>query len=220
MGITVKDLMQPPKFEGLGKFVYSRAGNDDWPATFTFEFFGGQLSVEVEEEELLNPPVVGSMFFISGDLRRNSRNGTISLAATGHKFVASSSENLSSEQMDQYVRGLSIRGVGVVEDKQSVVMGRQPAYLSAMLKWQGATHQFKKLPPELFQRIPGKGSYVRFELSMRVREERSREGQMIMLQIPFLESVTLDKLESGSVSGVSSAAVPPVKPVAAPAGKV
>ena len=76
--------------------------------------------------------------------------------------------------MEQYVRGLSIHGVGIVEDKQSFVIGRQPAFLSAMLKWQGATHQFKKLPPELYQRVPGKGSYVRFELSMRVREERTR----------------------------------------------
>ena len=111
MGITTKELMQPPKFEGLGKFVYSRPGNGDWAPSFMFEFFGGQVSVEVEESESLNPPAVGSMYFIAGDLRRNPRNGSVSLAAKTHRFVAKDDESLSSEQLDQYVRGLSIRGV-------------------------------------------------------------------------------------------------------------
>jgi len=57
MAITSKELMQAPKFEGLGKYVYCRAGNGDWAPTYTFEFFGGQVSVEVEESEVLNPPV-------------------------------------------------------------------------------------------------------------------------------------------------------------------
>ncbi|MDR0327737.1 MAG: hypothetical protein LBI05_05525 [Planctomycetaceae bacterium] len=54
--------------------------------------------------------------------------------------------------------------------------------------WQGATHQFKKLTPEMFQRIPQKG-YVRFEMGLLVREERNQDGQMIILQIPTLVSV-------------------------------
>jgi hypothetical protein len=204
MGITNKELMQTPKFEGLGKFVYARPGNGDWAPTFTFEFFGGQVSVEVGESESLNPPAVGTMYFIQGDLRRNARNGTITLGAKSHKYVAVNEDGLSMEQTDQYVRGLVIRGVGVVEDKQSFQMVRQPAFLSATLKWQGGIHRFKQLPPELYQRIPGKGSYVRFELSIRVREERNNEGQLVVLQVPSLESIQLDKLETGSVAGTSS----------------
>ena len=216
MGITPKELMQPPKFEGLGKFVYSRPGNGDWGPTFMFEFFGGQVSVEVEESESLNPPAVGSMFFIAGDLRRNPRNASITLAAKSHRFVAENAESLSSEQLEQYVRGLSIRGVGIVEDKQSFQMPHQPAFLSAILKWQGATHKFKTLPPELFQRIPSKGSYVRFDLSMRVREERNLDGQLVVLQILSLEGIHLDKLETGSVPS-STVGATPVAKTAAPA---
>jgi hypothetical protein len=213
MGITPRELMQAPKFEGLGKFVYARPGSGDWSSSFMFEFFGGQVSVEVEESELLNPPAVGSMYLIAGDLRRNARNGTITLSAKAHRFVSSSEEGLSSEQMDQYVRGLLIRGVGVVEDKNSFQSTRQVAFLSATLKWQGATHKFKSLPPELFQRVPGKGSYVRFDLSMRVREERTLEGQTVVQQVPALEAIYLDKLETGSVPG-PAAGSPTAKPVA------
>ena len=53
----------------------------------------------------------------------------------------------------------------------------------------GATHQFKKLSPELYQRIPtpAKGAdrdpaYVRFELTRLVREERNTDGQMVVPQ--------------------------------------
>jgi len=54
--------MEAPMFVGLGKFVYSRPGNGDWPPSFMFEFFGGQMSIEVEESEVLNPPAVDSFF--------------------------------------------------------------------------------------------------------------------------------------------------------------
>jgi len=208
MAITSKELMQAPKFEGLGKYVYCRAGNGDWAPTYTFEFFGGQVSVEVEESEVLNPPVVGSMFFISGHVRRSNRNGSITLAATDKKFIVADSDLLSSEQTHQYCRGLLITGVGVIEDKQSAQIGRSPAFLSATLKWQGVTHQFKKLTPEMYQKIPSPGSYVRFQLGMLVREERNADGQMVVLQMPSLVSVQLDKLETGSVASASASAVP------------
>jgi hypothetical protein len=73
------------------------------------------------------------------------------------------------------------------------------------LRWQGATHQFKKLSPEVYQTIPSKG-YVRFELAMLVREERNLDGQMVVLQIPSLVAIQLDKLETGSVASSSTAA--------------
>ena len=207
MGITPRELMQPPKFEGLGKYVYCRPGNGDWSPTYTFEFFGGQVSVEVDESEIANPPVVGSMFQISGHLRRSSRNGSISLAATEKKFVSASDSDLSLEQAERYVGGLRIYGVGVVKDKQSSMIGRGPAFLSATLEWQGATHQFKKLTPEMYTRIPspGKGgdrrdsAYVRFELGILVREERNIEGQMVVLQIPSLVMISREELVTGSV---------------------
>jgi len=206
MPITAKELMQPPKFEGLGKFVYSRAASGEWAPTFTFEFFGGQVSVEVEESEILNPPAVGSMFFISGFVRRSHRNGSITLAATDKKFVVADPDNLSVEQMEQFIGGLRIRGVGVVVDKQATTIGRQLPYLSATLRWQGATHQFKKLTPEIYQRVPSKG-HVRFELNMRVREERNTDGQLIVLQIPSLELIQSDTLQSGSTPAAGGTSV-------------
>lgn len=212
MGITAKELMQAPKFEGLGKYVYCRPGSGEWGPTYTFEFFGGQVSVEVEESEVTNPPDVGAMFLISGHVRRSNRNGSITLAATSKKFVAANEDTLTEVQLEQYVRGFRILGVGSVEDKQSVQIGRQSAYLSATLKWQGATHQFKKLTPEMYQRIPSKG-YVRFELSIRVRDERNQEGQMVILQIPSLVAIQTDTLSTGSVPSPAAAGMgTPVSP--------
>ena len=201
MTITLKELMQPPKFEGLGKFVYARAANGEWAPTFTFEFFGGQVSVEVDDSEVASPPAIGSMFSIAGHVRRSNRNGSITLAATEKKFVSQDSSGLSEEQTGQYAHGLSFRGVGVVKAKDSTQIGRQPAFLSSTLEWQGATHQFKRLTPEIYQRIPAvsrdprEPSYVRFELAMLVREERNTDGQLVALQIPSLTSIQLDSLE-------------------------
>jgi len=228
MAITARELMQPPVFEGLGKFVYCRGASGDWPASFSFEFFGGQMSVEVDESELQNPPAVGAFFFITGNVRRNTRNGTISLAAMEKKFVANDVSALSEEQTQQYVNGLRIRGVGIVKDRQSSQIARGPTYYSAVLEWQGATHRFSGLTPELYQRIPvpGKGvdrvpAYVRFELTMLVRDERNDNGQRIVQQIPSLTWIQLEPLSTGSVAG-SSASTPagsgmsPSKSVSAP----
>jgi hypothetical protein len=208
MAITSRELMQPPKFEGLGKFVYARPGSGEWSPTFVLEFFGGQVSIEVEDTEVVDPPEVGSFFHISGHVRCSQRNGSISLVATEKKFVAKREEELTSEQTDAFVGGLLIVGVGVVKTKESTQIGRSPAFLSATLGWQGSTYQFKKLTPEIFQRIPapnaGKVVYVRFELSMLVRQERNNDGQLINLQIPSLSKIQLDNLVSGSAA--SSAA--------------
>lgn len=211
MTITTRELMQPPKFEGLGKYVYCRPASGEWAATYTFEFFGGQVSVEVDDNEITNPPAVGAMFLIAGHVRRSNRNGSITLSATAKKLVAINDESLSTEQLDQFVGGLRIAGVGVVESKQSAQIGRQPAFLSATIKWQGATHLFKKLTPEMFQRIPSKG-YVRFELSLGVREERNQEGQLIQLQIPSLMMIQSDTLQTGSVPSPAVAATAAQRP--------
>jgi len=197
MAITPKELIQPPMFEGLAKYVYCRPGNGEWSPTYTFEFFGGQVSVEVDEAEVLTPPVPGTMFWVSGYVRRSVRNGTITLAATDKKFVAKDESSMTAEQLEQYVRGLPIRGVAIVEDKQSTMMNRV-TYMSATLRWQGATHQFKKLTPEIYQRIPTKGP-VRFEMAMMVREERNTDGQLVVLQVPSLVSVQMETMATGSV---------------------
>jgi len=73
MAISANELMQPPRFEGLGKFVYARPGSGDWSPTYTFEFLGAQLNVEVEESEAANPPIPGTMFHIIGHLRSSQR---------------------------------------------------------------------------------------------------------------------------------------------------
>jgi hypothetical protein len=209
MAITPKELMQPPKFEGLGKFVYARPGNGEWAPNFVFEVWGGQVSVEVSESESANPPMVDTVFRLSGHVRHNGRNGTVALVAT-------LKERLPDFSPEEFVKGLNIAGVGVVEAKSSTVMNRQ-TFWKVTLKWQGATHEFRKLSPELYQRIPGAGSYCRFGLGMLVRSERNLNGQMIVLQEPSLASIQVEEISTGSVS----AAPPPAKPAAAaPAAKV
>ena len=215
MGISARELMQAPGFSGIAKYVYCRPGNGDWPPSFTFEFFGGQVNVEVEESEVLNPPLVGSIFQISGYVRRSSRNGSITLTATEKKFISKDDSGMTGEQVELYVKGLPIRGVGTVEAKQSSTMNRE-SFLSATLRWQGATHQFKKLSPEVYQRIPVKG-YVRFELAMLVREERNQGGQMVVLQIPSLVWVEKEELQTGSVAGVARPSAVSSAPAAAKA---
>ena len=219
MAISHRELMQGPRFEALGKFVYARLGSEGRSASFMFEFLGAQASVEVEESEALNAPDVGSMFLVVGNVRRNGYNGAVSLVAESKKFVSQTEEGLTSEQVGLYVSGLRIKGVGVVETKSSVSMNRQ-TYMKATLKWQGAMHEFRNLSPELYQRIPGIGKYVRFELGLLVHEERNQSGQTVLIQKPSLLSVQLEELSMGSVpaSGSTSGTAPPKQPVSA--GKV
>ena len=121
----------------------------------------------------------------------------------------------------------SITGVGAVKDKQSTTMNRV-TYLSATLEWQGSTHLFKKLPPEIYQRIPspvvGKKVYVRFELTMLLRQENNGSGQMIMLQVPAITKIERDELETKSIPSSAAStlagsgmAAKPVTPTTAPA---
>ena len=198
MAIESRELMQPPRFEGIGSFVYCRPGNEEWKPSYVIEFFGGQMTVEVDESEVHNPPVVGAMFLIAGNLRHNSRNGSVSLVSSVKKPLADSPESLTQAQMEQYVRGLQVSGVGIVHSKDSVSVNRQ-TYSKATLKWQGATHEFRKLTPELYQRIPSIGKYVRFELGLSVKEERNLTGQSVLIQFPTLASIKADELSTGSV---------------------
>ena len=206
MAIEPKELLQSPHFEGLGSFVYCRPGNEDWKPSYMIEFFGGQISVEVEESEVLNPPAVGTMFLIGGSIRHNSRNGSVSLVVSTKRFLSVSSDSLTQEQMQQYVGGLRIWGVGIVHAKDSVSMNRV-TYNKATLKWQGATHEFRKLPPEVYQRIPSVGKYVRFDLGLSVKEERNQTGQSVVVQFPSLVSLKADDLATGSVASSAAASV-------------
>jgi len=198
MTIESRELMQSPRFEGIGSFVYCRPGNEEWKPSYVIEFFGGQMTVEVDESEVHNPPAVGAMFLIAGNLRHNSRNGSVSLVSSVKKPLADSPESLTQAQMEQYVRGLQVSGVGIVHSKDSVSVNRQ-TYSKATLKWQGATHEFRKLTPELYQRIPAIGKYVRFELGLSVKEEKNLTGQSVLIQFPSLVSIKADELSTGSV---------------------
>ena len=215
MAIEPKELGQAPRFEGLGSFVLCRPGNDDWKPSYMIEFFGGQVSVEVDESEVSNPPVPGTMFLIAGSIRHNSRNSTVSLVTTAKKHIAASQEALTAEQWEQYVRGLRISGVGIVHAKDSVMFQKQ-TYSKATLKWQGATHEFRKLTPEIYLRIPGAGKYVRFNLGLSVREEKNPTGQLVVYQMPSLVSINAEELATGSVPS-GGAPKPPTPP---PANKV
>ena len=217
MTISHKELMQGPRFEALGKFVYARQGVDGRNPSFMFEFLGAQASIEVDEDEFLNPPALGSMFLVVGHVRRNGYNGAVSLVSESKKFVSASEDGMSAEHVSLFVAGLRIKGVGVVEAKSSTVMNRT-TYMKVTLKWQGATNEFRNLAPELFQRIPSVGKYVRFELGLLVHEERNQTGQTVLIQKPSLVSVQLDELVTGSVP--SGAVQQSLAPKPAVAGKV
>ena len=220
MAIERRELAQLPRFEGVGKFVYARHGDGLRPSMFTLEFFGGQVNIEVTEEEVLNPPVVGVMFLVSGSLQYNSFNGSVRLIANEKRKIADSDSQLTDEQWGQYVTGLSIGGVGIVEAKSSTSMNRQ-TFNKATLKWQGAIHEFRSLSPEIFQRVPSVGQYVRFKLGLLVGQERNQNGQSVVVQKPSLVGCQLDSLVTGSVPSVAAnaAAVPP-KPAASAPPKV
>ena len=219
MAIEPKELMKAPSFDGIGSFVYSRPGNGDWKPSYVIEFFGGQMSVEVDESEISNPPAPGTMFLVGGSIRHNGRNGTVSLIGSAKKQLAASPEGLSAEQWSQFARGVRVRGVGVVHSKDSVVVNRT-TYSKVTLKWQGATHEFRRLTPEIYQSIPSAGKYVRFELSLSVKEERNETGQTGLLQFPALTAIKVEDLITGSVpsEAAATAGTPPKQP--APAGKV
>ena len=208
MAIEPRELLQAPRFEGIGSFVYCRPGNEEWKPAFVFETLGSQISVEVDESEVSNPPAAGTLFLVGGTIRHNRYNGSVSLVSSVKRSLGSTAENLPPEQMEQFIRGIRVWGVGIVHAKDSAVVNRT-TYSKATLKWHGATHEFKRLTPEVYQRIPSAGKYVRFELGLSVREERNQTGQMVLIQFPSLKSVKLDELATGSVP--AKPAVPPPK---------
>jgi hypothetical protein len=210
MAIELKELVAYPFFEGLGVFAYAREATETRKNAFVFESYGGQVAVDVDESEYLNPPAVGTLYQIVGTARRNNWNGTMSLSATGKRFVSSSA---SAEHMEEFTQGLRIRGVGKLEAKSSVMVQRK-TYSKATLKWQGAIHEFRSLAPEMYQRIPSVGSYVRFELGLLPSEVRNQEtGQVQIVYKPSLLGIQLDVLATGSkpsetVSTVNTASAP------------
>jgi hypothetical protein len=123
-----------------------------------------------------------------GKVRYNSYNGSIALVPEHKKQL----QELSSEQ---FVKGLRVWGAGVVEEKKQTVMNRN-TFLKAAIKWQGGLHLFTSLSPEIFQRVPPRGQFVRFELGVTSHTERTAQGQQIQMMVPFLVSVTPETMSS------------------------
>jgi len=213
MAIDRKELLQSPHFEGLGSFLYCRPGNGDWRPSYMLECFGGQVSVEVDESEVSNPPAAGTVFQIGGSIRHNGRNNTVSLVTSTKKQVGTSLEALSPEHFEQFARGLLIHGVGIVHAKDTAVVNRV-TYNKATLKCQGATHEFRKLSPEIYQRIPMPGKYVRFDLGLSVREEKNITGQLVVFQMPSILSITAEEMALPTNPVPPKPAAPPPPPKA------
>jgi hypothetical protein len=189
MAIEAKEIMLGIRFSGYGTFASVFVPEDtNRNPVYRFEYLGGQFSVEVSSEESFNPPVVGSPFYVEGRVRYNAYNGSIGLVAEKKKLL----QEFSAEQ---FVAGLRIFGAGVVEEKKSTVMNRQ-TFLRVAIKWQGGLHLFNGLSPEIYQRIPPRGSYVRFELGVTSRSERTQGGQQVQMMVPMLISVTPETLAS------------------------
>jgi hypothetical protein len=187
MALEAKEIMLGVRFSGYGTFasvfVSETEGRNP---VYRFEYLGGQFSVEVKPTEVANPPEVGTPFFVQGRVRYNAYNGSIGL-------VAEEKKQLSDFSAEQFVAGLKIFGAGVVEEKKSTVMNRQ-TFLRVAIKWQGGLHLFSGLSPELFQKLPPRGSYIRFELGVTSRSERTQGGQQIQMMVPMLVSVTPETL--------------------------
>jgi hypothetical protein len=189
MAIEAKEIMLGVRFNGYGTFMNVWTPEDPGRnPTYRFEYLGGQFSVEVNSEESITPPAVGSPFYVEGRVRYNAYNGSIGLVAEKKKL-------LTEFSAEQFVAGLRIFGAGVVEEKKSTVMNRQ-TFLRVAIKWNGGLHLFSGLSPEIYQRVPPRGSYVRFELGVTSRSERTQGGQQVQMMVPMLVSVTPETLVS------------------------
>jgi hypothetical protein len=82
-------------------------------------------------------------------------------------------------------------------------------FLKAAIKWQGGLHLFSSLTPEIYQRVPGRGQFVRFELGVTSHSERSQTGQQIQMMVPFLVSVAQEALAGITAPKEPPASVPP-----------
>jgi hypothetical protein len=207
MSIEVKDILLGLRFEAFGIFtsVYIPEGDGRKP-TYRFEYLGGQFSVEVDENEAVNPPPAGTAFHVIGKVRYNSYNGSIAL-------VPETKKHLPELSADQFVKGLKSWGAGVVEEKKQTTMNRN-TFLKAAIKWQGGLHLFIGLVPEVYQRIPPRGQYVRFELGVTSHSERTQTGQQIQMMVPFLSVVSAETLAGTtpkeSTPGIPSSAASPI----------
>jgi len=216
MAITARELMQKPKFEGIGKFVEARKANGEYPASFVFEFFGGQVSIEVNEleySEYSKQPSTGSYYMLSGFVKFNVRNGSISLVAVERRKIADDESGLSDDHISTYVGGISIRGVARVKDKKATQIDNANTYISAVLEWPGATYQFKGYSRDVHESIPSPeldpekpAMHVRCVFGILTREERSKTGQKFLQQVLTLASVAAEPLASSGAAGSASAA--------------
>jgi hypothetical protein len=197
MAIEVKDITLGLRFEAFGNFmsVYVPDVEGRKPV-YRFEYLGGQFSVEVDETEILSPPPVGTAFHVLGKVRYNSYNGSITLTPE-HK------KQLQEISPEQFVKGLRIWGAGVVEEKKQTVMNRN-TFLKAAIKWQGGLHLFTGLSPEIYQRIPPRGQFVRFDLGVTSHSERTQSGQQVQMMVPFLVSVAAETMSATVPAGGSS----------------
>jgi hypothetical protein len=159
MAIELKDILMGLRFEAYGTFTSLYVPDSEGrKPLFRYDFFGGLFSTEVEENEVVNPPLIGTAFHVLGKVRYNSYNGSIAL-------VPEMKKQLPELSAEQFVKGLRIWGAGVVEEKKQTTMNRN-TFLKAAIKWQGGLHLFTGLTPEIFQRIPSRGQFVRFELGV------------------------------------------------------
>ena len=115
-----------------------------------------------------------------------------------------------------------------MKDKQSSQIARGPTYSIGSDFVAGFDTSFQKVAPEIFNRIPapvsGKKVYVRFGLSMLLRQERNNDGQLVMLQIPSIDWIEKDELETKSIPSSAAStlagsgmAAKPATPTTAPA---
>jgi len=207
MAIDAKDLVKGLIFEACGTFNsvvdFTPEGGERYLA-FRFDYLGGQFSVEISDAELASVPEVGTPFRIVGRVRYNNRNGSISLIPEERKLV----KELTPEE---FVKGLRMIGVGVVEDKKLTTMNRQ-TYKKVTLKWHGGLHLFKDMPDELYAKIPARGKFLRFQLGVTTHTERGEGGRQIQLQQPVLLAVQAEELSASASVGSPEVSQPQSQP--------
>lgn len=189
MAIDMKEMLHGVRFKAYGTLSDYNTFERDSEAVYqyTIDYIGGSVKIEVDQSEFVNPPELGTPFEISGIVKYSSYNGSI-------RFMAEEKKQLKELKAEDYVKGIQVFGVGVVETKKASVMNRKQ-FFKIGIKFTGGLHLFNDFPVELFQRCPNKGELVAFSLGVTTMTNR-QDGVQSQAYVPTLSDVSGEKLFS------------------------
>jgi hypothetical protein len=192
--VSAKELLTRPKFVCSASYVRSEVyepENGLVQYRVHFDFVGGQLILPVADESSLNPVgvSVGDIVQLRGVVDYNSYDGSVRLVPD---FYSSTPAEIMP---------FLIFGYGEVVAKDVTKFNKE-SYYKAALRFSGGLHLFNRLTPQIYSRIPAKGTSVKFQCGLQTLLSRSREGNTV-------QKFGLELQDMTPVIFVSS----PVKPV-------